>query len=136
MKVKYLKIEEIVFFNKLQIETFSPQEPIGIASRSALEMSVAQPKITVSSEDIYKDIYEKAGILLINLIKKHPFFNANKRTAILSMNVFLEINGYQMNFSNRELVDLAVEIAVFNGNFDTLKEKVFSEIRKNTSKKN
>nr|WP_308302320.1 type II toxin-antitoxin system death-on-curing family toxin [Enterococcus faecium] len=38
----------------------------------------------------------KSAVLLINLIKKHPFHNANKHTAFLAVYVFLKLNGYSL----------------------------------------
>ncbi|KAF1302001.1 type II toxin-antitoxin system death-on-curing family toxin [Candidatus Enterococcus willemsii] len=133
MSHKYLFIEEIIFFNKLQIETFSPAEPIGVADRNALEMIVEQPKATVFGGDVYKDISEKAGILFINLVKKHPFFNANKRTAAMALDVFLAMNGYHLELTNKMLADLTVEVAIFDGDFDQLKNNISSKIRNNLS---
>ncbi len=47
-----------------------------------------------------KFIVSKAAVLLINLIKKHPFHNANKRTAFLAAYVFFKLNGYSLKMEN------------------------------------
>ena len=118
MTFEYLTIYDIMFFNKLQIETFSPGEPIGVLDNSSLEM-----------------ISEKAGIMFINIIKKHPFQNANKRTAAMTLDVFIDINGYQLNLSNDDFVKLSVDVAIFKGEFDELKDYVFSILKKNINQK-
>ncbi len=63
-------------------------EPIGVKDANALEMCVGQLRASAFGEEVYTSIYEKAAILLIQLIKKHPFHNANKRTAFLATFVF------------------------------------------------
>lgn len=68
---------------------------------------------------------------MIQLIKKHPFSNANKRTALMTAIVFLKINGYDLRLKLDEAIDLAVGIATFSGDFDQLKEKTAKKIKEN-----
>jgi len=135
MTFEYLTIYDLMFFNKLQIETFSPGEPIGVLDNGSLEMIVEQPKATVFGEEVYQDVSEKAGIMFINIIKKHPFQNANKRTAAMALDVFIDMNGYQLNLSNDDFVKLSVDVAIFKGEFDELKDYVFSILKKNINQK-
>lgn len=79
-----------------------------------------------------KFIVSKAAVLLINLIKKHPFHNANKRTAFLAAYVFFKLNGYSLKMENQEVVELVVRIATYQGEFDALKEAT-TDILKNNS---
>ena len=81
---------------------------------------------------MYPSIYEKAAILMIQLIKKHPFHNANKRTALMSALVFLRINGYSFVLPQQDEVDLVVYIATFSGDFDQLEDDVSEVIKLNT----
>lgn len=82
---------------------------------------------------MYPSIYEKAAILMIQLIKKHPFHNANKRTALMSALVFLRINGYSFVLPQQDEVDLVIYIATFSGDFDQLEDDV-SEVIKLTTR--
>ena len=79
--MKYLCDKDIVTMNVIQIKKYSPNEHIGVKDPNALEMCVGQLKATAFGEEVYPSVYEKAALLLIQLIKKHPFHNANKRTA-------------------------------------------------------
>ncbi|WP_430599660.1 type II toxin-antitoxin system death-on-curing family toxin [Enterococcus sp. DIV0179] len=65
----------------------------------------------------------KSAVLLVNLIKKHPFHNANKHTAFLAVYVFLKLNGYSLKIENQEFVEFIVRIATYRGEFDDLKEE-------------
>ena len=124
--MKFLTIEDIVKMNVLQIKTFSADEPIGLKDLNALDMAVNQVNASAFGEEVYPSIYEKAAILMIQLIKKHPFHNANKRTA------FLRINGYSFVLPQQDEVDLVVYIATFSGDFDQLKDDVSEVIKLNT----
>lgn len=97
--MRYLTAEDIIKINVMVIGKYSPNEPVGIADPNSLRMIVEQPKQEIFGKVLYPDIYSKAAIIWINLIKKHPFYNANKRTAVLALHMFLAMNGYQSNLS-------------------------------------
>ncbi|WP_288226055.1 type II toxin-antitoxin system death-on-curing family toxin [uncultured Enterococcus sp.] len=130
--MKFLTIEDIVKMNVLQIKTFSADEPIGLKNLNALDMAVNQVNASAFGEEVYPSIYEKAAILMIQLIKKHPFHNANNRTTLMSALVFLRINGYSFVLPQQDEVDLVVYIATFSGDFDQLKDDVSEVIKLNT----
>ncbi|MGH1832741.1 type II toxin-antitoxin system death-on-curing family toxin [Enterococcus gilvus] len=130
--MKFLTIEDIVKMNVLQIKTFSADEPIGLKDLNALDMAVNQVNASAFGEEVYPSIYEKAAILMIQLIKKHPFHNANKRTALMSALVFLRINGYSFVLPQQDEVDLVIYIATFSGDFDQLEDDVSEVIKLST----
>jgi death-on-curing protein len=47
----------------------------------------------------------------LSLIKNHSFLDGNKRIGILSMLVFLEINGLPVTCTDNELVSLGLGLA-------------------------
>lgn len=83
-------------------------------------MAINQPSQSVFSRDLYPSLYDKASILVINLAKKHPFYNDKKWTALLAMITFLEINGYTTTFSQEEAVKFILAITISKKDFDTL----------------
>lgn len=86
----------------------------GIRDVGLLEMAVSSPFASFSGEDLYKTLEEKAKQLCISLIKNHPFLDGNKRLGVLSMFVFLDLNGKKLNITNEEIVSLGLEIAKGN----------------------
>ena len=130
--MRYLTSEEIVKMNTIQIYTYSPKEIIGVKDINGLEMSVNQLSQSVFGVELYPKIEEKAAILMINIIKKHPFHNGNKRTAFMAMDVFLGLNGFETTFTEKIGIEIAVRIATTtNDNFDTLKDEVAGIIKVN-----
>lgn len=130
----YLSEKDIVKLNVIQIKKYSPKEMIGIIDNSSLSMAANQPKQHIFGEDLYPDEFSKAAVLLINLIKKHPFHNANKRTAFLAAYVFLKINGYSLKMENQEVVEFVVRIVTYQGEFDDLKEATTDILKHNSTK--
>ena len=106
-----------------------PQTPVGIADPNSLRMIVEQPKQEIFGKVLYPDIYSKPAIIWINLIKKHPFYNANKRTAVLALHMFLAMNGYQSNLSLQDGLEKTVEIATFQGDFEDLKKTIIQFLK-------
>lgn len=108
----YLTEKQIEKINALAIQRYSPKEQIQTVSPSALNMIVNLPEQFVFSKPFYPTIFDNATILFVQLIKKHVFANANKRTAFFVLVKFLQLNGYHFTVSVEEAVDMCVTIAV------------------------
>ena len=104
-------LEEVIAMNYALIKRYSPQEIIGVKEMGALEMIIAQPKQAVFDKELYPTIFDKAYILFEKLSKKHCFHNANKRTAVLALLVFLKRNHYLLKVEDKELEDITVNVA-------------------------
>lgn len=128
----YLTEQQIVAINTMLIRRYSPKEPIELFNQNSLKMAVEQPKQAVFGKEIYPTIYDKAAILLINIVKKHPFANANKRTGFMSAHVFLKVNGYELNADQESSEQLTVKVATFIGDFEVLKSEVAHFFKKYT----
>ena len=127
--MKYLTAEDIIKINVMVIGKYSPNEPVGIADSNSLQMIIEQPKQEIFGKVLYPDIYSKAAIIWINLIKKHPFYNANKRTALLVLHMFLAMNGYRSNITFEAGLAKTIEIATFQGEFEKLKENIIDFLK-------
>jgi len=110
--MKYLTVDEVIFFNFMLIEEHGGREQAGVKDMSVLESAVERPKQTVFGEDAYPTVFDKAAALLESLVKNHPFHNANKRTAFLSMVTFLKLNGYDFEMGQKEAEDFVVDVVV------------------------
>ena len=127
--MNYLTVRDIVKINAKLITKTSKGEMIGVRDVVALERTVEQPKQIVFGEELYPSIYDKAAILSINLAKRHPFQNANKRTALVVMMTFFMMNGYKTTFSREETVSLLLTITTSSVEFDQLKANVAGYIK-------
>jgi death-on-curing protein len=60
---------------------------------------------------ILPTIVEKASALGFSLIQNHPFADGNKRTGHALMETFLVTNGYEIEASTDEQVDVVLKVA-------------------------
>jgi death-on-curing protein len=70
---------------------------MGIHSLGALESALAQPRMTFAGEDLYPTVIEKAAALGFSIINNHPFVDGNKRTGHAAMEIFLILNGLDID---------------------------------------
>ncbi len=80
----------------------------GIDFRDLVESALARPQ----NAAIYAnaDIIGQAATLLFGLIKNHPWLGGNKRTATILMRRFLELNGYQKNWTIAEQIEMVLAV--------------------------
>jgi len=83
----------------------------GVRDYGALESALAQPEMTFGGEDLYPTVIEKAGALAYSLCMNHPFVDGNKRVAHAAMEIFLVLNGFEINASVDEQEKLFLELA-------------------------
>jgi len=65
----------------------------GIRDRALLESAVAAPQASYAGEAMITDPLEIAAACLYYLSSNHPFVDGNKRVALASCLVFLQLNG-------------------------------------------
>ena len=84
---------------------------MGILNPSALESALAQPRMTFGGNELYPSIVDKASALGYSLIKNHPFLDGNKRTGHAAMEVFLLLNGFEIQSSVDEQERIVLQVA-------------------------
>jgi death on curing protein len=95
--MRYLTLDEIIVLHQLLISKSGGSS--GIRDMRALESAVAQPAMTFDGIDLYPSLARKASALAYSLIQNHPFVDGNKRIGHAAMEVFLVLNGYQIDAS-------------------------------------
>ncbi|OLR26022.1 type II toxin-antitoxin system death-on-curing family toxin [Bacillus cereus] len=108
--VKYVTITEVILLNELAIKKITPREPVGVKDLGLLESAIDRPKSSAFGDDAYPTIFEKAAALFESIGKNHAFFNANKRTAFIAMNLFLGYNGYKLVMEKKFAEDFTVNM--------------------------
>jgi death-on-curing protein len=69
----------------------------GIRDEALLESAIAAPQATMMGRPLISDPVEIAAAYLFYLCQNHPFIDGNKRTALASCLVFLEMNSMLSN---------------------------------------
>ena len=73
-----------------------------------IEYALARPKHAAVYEDA--DIIRQAATLLFGLIKSHPWYGGNKRTATALTDSFLYRNGYDLQTTLSEIIELSLNV--------------------------
>ena len=106
---RYPLAQELREIHELVIQLYGGS--FGLRDEGLLESALASPRQTMFDEALYPDLAAKAAILLIGLVKNHPFVDGNKRTAFLATLRFLEVNGATLVAGEDELFNLIQSIA-------------------------
>ncbi len=84
---------------------------LGVLNLGGLESALAQPRMTFEGRDLYPSLVDKAAALGHSLIQNHPFLDGNKRTGHAAMEVFLFLNGFEIQSSVDEQETIVLQVA-------------------------
>jgi death-on-curing protein len=107
--MRYLSLQEVLSLHALVIAQSGGSS--GLRDRGALESAVAQPEARVDGEELYPDLASKATALGHSLIQNHPFVDGNKRVGHAAMEVFLLLNGHEIDASADEQEENIIDVA-------------------------
>ncbi|EMY60288.1 type II toxin-antitoxin system death-on-curing family toxin [Leptospira terpstrae] len=105
----FLSIEDVILIHKNQIELYGGAAEI--RDHGLLESAINQPMTTFDSVYLHTSLFDKAAAYLYYLCKNHPFLDGNKRVALASSLVFLDINGYDIIDPNEILYNFVIGVA-------------------------
>jgi death-on-curing protein len=112
--MRYLTVEEVQKLHQRVLDETGGGG--GVRDQGALESAVAQPQMAFGGQELYPTLADKAGALGFSLAMNHAFVDGNKRTAHAAMEVFLVLNGAELNASVDEQEKVMLELAA--GNLD------------------
>lgn len=75
----------------------------GIKDTNLFNSALYEPMQTFDKQELYPDIISKAACYLRSFAMNHPFFDGNKRTALMATVIFLERNGYDVIANNDKM---------------------------------
>lgn len=119
MEIKYPTIEEITEINKKVGSNGA------FINKNNLEFALDKAKNA-------KTLAKAASAILYGIVTGHPFVDGNKRTALISMELFLKINGKELEYSKGDehlMERILYDIAQNNMKENSL-EKIISELIK------
>ena len=107
--MRFLSIEEVLFIHEDQISNYGGSTEI--RDIALLESALAQPAATFDSVELHPNVFDKAAAYLFHICSNHPFVDGNKRTALASSLVFLELNGIIIEDPDELLYDIVIQAA-------------------------
>ena len=93
-----LVVDDVLFFHE-EMERTSRMEK-GVRDMGLLASAVNAPFQSFGGVELYPTLTEKAARLCYGIAKNHPFFDGNKRTAIIAAN-------YQMIAAGAGIINIA-----------------------------
>jgi death-on-curing protein len=106
---EYLTPQQILFIHYRLIEATGGSH--GIRDIGALQSAAARPQATFGGDELYPDLFAKAGALFESLVSNHPFIDGNKRTAVGAAALFLRRNGFLLETSQDALYSFTMMMA-------------------------
>ncbi|GGJ37720.1 type II toxin-antitoxin system death-on-curing family toxin [Deinococcus roseus] len=103
-----LSLDQVLHLHDLNIKHFGGSS--GVRDQGLLESALAQPFLSAFGEERYVGLFQKAAAYWYFLARNHPFIDGNKRTALTTALVFLQMHGIKIQTS-KTLEDTAVEVA-------------------------
>ena len=88
-----------------------PISPPGVRDRGLLESALFRPQTSLGKADKYPTVSMSAAALLHSIVHDHPFFNGNKRTALVSMLVLIDKNNWVLTLDQDDLYNFVIALA-------------------------
>lgn len=107
--IKFLTVNQVIEIHDAFLEDHGGLP--GIREKELLISAVEMPRATMFGEYLHKTIYDKAAAYLFHIVQNHPFNDGNKRTGALTTILFLEENGIEIIFSEKDYEEFVVNIA-------------------------
>lgn len=105
----FLSLEEVQEFHQQQLDAYGGIH--GIRDQGLLESAVAMPQASFGGEYLHTDLFHMAAAYAFHLAENQPFLDGNKRTALMSALVFLDLNGYVVLDPVERLYEAMIAIA-------------------------
>jgi death-on-curing protein len=99
----YLTTHDVEVMHHVLIERYGGA--LGLRDANLLEAAVFRPQSVY-----YADTLLQGAALFESLIINHPFIDGNKRVAFAAMDVFLRMNGYQLNVDSNRIYSKIMDL--------------------------
>lgn len=83
----------------------------GIRDEGLFDSALESPFQSFGGTELYPSIQAKSARLCYGLVKNHAMLDGNKRIGAHVMLVFLAVNGYELAYTQKELLDLILDVA-------------------------
>lgn len=107
--IEYISLGQVLYLHDELLRETGGSE--GVRDQGLLASALARPGATFGGQDLYPTLPEKAAALMHSLVGNHPFVDGNKRVAIATAELFLQVNGHMLTADNDALFDFTMACA-------------------------
>lgn len=98
---KWLSVDEVIRINQATVQKHGGLSGLSEQGRGKLEGGLSRPQSLYAYEDC-RDIHELAASYAEGVARSHAFADGNKRTAFLTADLFLELNGQRLELEQTQ----------------------------------
>ena len=92
----------------------------GIRDEGLLDSALETPFQSFGGEELFPSIHSKAARLCYWLVKNHAMIDGNKRGGAHVMLGFLAVDGYELEYTQKELYELIFDVADGKKNYEDI----------------
>jgi death-on-curing protein len=127
--IKFLTLSEALMILDDQIKNYGGI--YGIRDINLLSSAIYMPESSYKGQYLHETIPAMAAAYAFHICQNHPFIDGNKRAALASSLVFLDINGYELICKDEILFNKIMDVA----KGETKKEDLIKFYEKHSKKK-
>ena len=116
--MKRLTQKQILMMHKQLVEQTGGSDKV--LDYGLLDSALETPFQTFDGKELYPTIQEKGARLGFGLIRNHCMEDGNKRIGTHSMLVFLALNGIELQYTQKELYEIILDIAASKKEYEDL----------------
>jgi death on curing protein len=128
--IRFLTLSEVLLIYEDQIRRYGGS--YGVRDLSLLSSAVYVPQSTFEKHYLHKTIPEMAAAYAFHICNNHALIDGNKRLALASALVFLDINGFDFDCSEDDIYRIMMEVAGSSMSKAELTEKFIRYSRQRT----
>ena len=113
-----LSKEQILFMHKQLIDETGGLD--GVRDEALLDSAINALFQKFDGKDLFPTVQQKAARLCFGIIKNHAFIDGNKRIGTHTMLVFLALNGIEIDYTQKELYQIILDLASGKLELDSL----------------
>lgn len=106
---RFLTLSEVLTILRDQIARYGGD--FGVRDIGLVSSAIAVPQATFEGKRLHTDLFEMAAAYAFHLCQNHPFVDGNKRVALASALVFLDLNGISLSDPDDKLYPLMMSVA-------------------------
>jgi death-on-curing protein len=106
---RYVKAEEMLAIHALIVEETGGSH--GVREPGLLSSIAHRPQASFGGKDVHPTLFAKAAALCEAIVNYHVFVDGNKRTALAVTARFLDLNGYALSATNKEVERMVLAVA-------------------------
>ena len=107
--IKFLTLSEVLLILEDQIRNYGGI--YGIRDINLLSSAIYMPESSFDGQYLHETIPSMAAAYAFHICQNHPFIDGNKRVALASSLVFLDINEYEFNCEDEIIYNKIMDVA-------------------------